>query len=441
MPVNQNIFLHEADRTALQALQAIPGFSQLMKGYMKEWNEKLLYINNMASNIRISEEQLPQYHQMLKPICEKLGIETPDLFLELNVVPNAYTYGDTKPFIVLTSGLIAALPEELIPTVLAHECGHIACHHVLYRTMGTMILTGALSLIPLKNIALAPLNAAFAYWMRCSEFSADRAAILCDGSADRMIDVCARFAGFDKNIPYDINMDAFMAQAEEYEKLMKDDSMNKTMEFMLYMNRSHPINAVRAYEARKWTQTDDFTKALEYFRLWKDDAVPAYISLPLNAKSAAGKDADEVREILTKEGFRNVTFTRSTEKALFGKKNAVTDLTVNGSHDVKEGDWLKPDDRVEVTYWLPLTDEEQEALHPGEIRMPHSIDYYLGENAVNVVGSLKEKGFTNILVQESFSSEGRKGMVLRMRIGGRTDVQKGEWIPKNAEIRITYRPR
>ena len=39
------------------------------------------------------------------------------------------TYGDTKPFIVITSGLFETLPDELIPTILAHECGHIACHH------------------------------------------------------------------------------------------------------------------------------------------------------------------------------------------------------------------------------------------------------------------------------------------------------------------------
>ena len=83
---------------------------------------------------------MSKYYDMLPPICKKLGIEIPDLYIELDVSPNSYTSGDTKPFIVMTSGLLETLPDELIPTVLAHECGHIACHHVLYSTMGRMIL-------------------------------------------------------------------------------------------------------------------------------------------------------------------------------------------------------------------------------------------------------------------------------------------------------------
>ncbi len=61
----------------------------------------------------------------------------------MDVYPNAYTYGDTKPFIVITSGLFETFPDELIPTVIAHECGHILCHHTLYTTMGSAILNGA----------------------------------------------------------------------------------------------------------------------------------------------------------------------------------------------------------------------------------------------------------------------------------------------------------
>ena len=136
MPVNANVYTHELDRAALQTLKSIPGFTEVLKSFMKVWNEQVFYVQNMSTNLRISEKQLPKYYNMLPPICEKLGIEVPELYVEMNVVPNAYTSGDTKPFIVMTTGLLESMPEELIPSVLAHECGHIACHHVLYRTMG-----------------------------------------------------------------------------------------------------------------------------------------------------------------------------------------------------------------------------------------------------------------------------------------------------------------
>ena len=61
-------------------------------------------------------------------------------------------------------------------------------------TMGRMILTGSLNMMPLNiaKTALTPISAAFAYWMRCSEFSADRAAILCDGTPDKTFEVFLR---------------------------------------------------------------------------------------------------------------------------------------------------------------------------------------------------------------------------------------------------------
>lgn len=136
MSIDSNFYIHESDRIALDALKAIPGFTPLLKAFMKVWSEKQFYIQNMSTNLRINDKQLSKYYDMLPPICEKLGIDVPELYLKLDVVPNAYTSGDTKPFIVMTSGLLETMPEYLIPTVLAHECGHIACHHVFYTTMG-----------------------------------------------------------------------------------------------------------------------------------------------------------------------------------------------------------------------------------------------------------------------------------------------------------------
>ncbi|MBR2547329.1 MAG: hypothetical protein IKF07_03970 [Eubacterium sp.] len=106
MQINQNVFIHDSDRTALAALKAIPGFTQLLKAFMGAWNEKLMYITNMATNLRISDAQLSHYYDMLPPICDKLEIEVPELYMTMDVQPNAWTYGDTKPYIIMTSGLI-----------------------------------------------------------------------------------------------------------------------------------------------------------------------------------------------------------------------------------------------------------------------------------------------------------------------------------------------
>ena len=143
---NPRYYMHDRDRVAFRALKSVPGFAPVMKMFMSQWNEELNHIRNMADNVRVDEKQLSKYYDMLPPICEKLGIDIPELYIEYDPYANAYTAGDTKPFIVMTSGLIETIPEELIPTVLAHECGHIACHHTLYRTMGQMILSGTMGI-------------------------------------------------------------------------------------------------------------------------------------------------------------------------------------------------------------------------------------------------------------------------------------------------------
>ena len=261
--VDSSLYIHEADKKALDALKAIPGFTPLLKGFMKIWNEKQFLIQNMSSNLHITEKQLPKYYNMLPPICEKLGIEIPELYLTLDVRPNAYTYGDTKPFIIMTSGLLETLPEKLIPTVLAHECGHIACHHSLYTTMGNFILQGLANVFGLSPLITLPLQVAFYYWMRCSEYSADRAAAIYDEKADNIVEMCMRFAGFDKDIKAKANVEIFMAQAVEYKDLINESKWNKTLEFLMLSQADHPFNAVRAYECNEWVKSENFLKIIK----------------------------------------------------------------------------------------------------------------------------------------------------------------------------------
>ncbi len=94
--------------------------------------EQLQYGMNMATAIRLSPTQLPKLYNHLPPICEKLGIAEPEFYLQMDPVPNAWTFGDTKIFITITSGLVELLNDEELDAVIAHECGHILCHHVLY---------------------------------------------------------------------------------------------------------------------------------------------------------------------------------------------------------------------------------------------------------------------------------------------------------------------
>ena len=438
MMLDYKLYLHDSDKAAMETLKAIPGFAQVMKAFMKVWSEQQLRLINMSTNLKLSEKQMAKYYNMLPPICEKLGIDVPELFVKLDVRPNAYTYGDTKPFIVITSGLFETLPDELIPTVLAHECGHIACHHTLYTTMGQAILNGAASFVSgLGNIALYPIQLAFSYWMRCSEFSADRAAIICDGSAKKTMDVMMRFAGYDKDIMADGNIDAFMEQAMEYKKLVDNNAWNKTLEFVLFQNNDHPLNVIRAYEGKEWEQTERYQTILEYVNA-KSEEAEEKLPIKVILKKMVGKNVTDIEEKLLTMGFENIRSQRNTD-AIKHKEGEVIFVSINGS--IEDG-WYRRTDEVVIEYFEAKTDEEIALEHPEEIKIGENQKYFLGKNYEKVIDELKKLGFTNIVSKEMAMSKigwGEKdNCVAKMIINDRPQFEKEEWFSKNAKIVIYY---
>lgn len=260
--VRKNL-LHPNDKRALDALRAIPAFTPILKGFLKVFSEQQLKIKNMSSKVRISPQQLPEIYNLLPPICEMLDIDEPELYLELNRNPNAYTFGDTVTSITLTTGLLECMSFDEISTVIAHECGHIACHHVLYHTMGSMIFSGLDVFLDFGGLLTTGFKTAFAYWSRCSEFSADRASALCAGGAKPVVDVMMRLAGGGRELPVNIDADLFMQQAVEYKEMINISSLNKTWEAFLLMDASHPLLSVRALEITRWCEEGGLKNILE----------------------------------------------------------------------------------------------------------------------------------------------------------------------------------
>ena len=280
-PVNCEQYIHPLDQAALAALKKIPLLDTICAKLFSIMNDKQNTIINMSTKIHITEKQLPKIYAMVESICKKIGIDMPELYLELDREPNAYVYGFEKFTLVIHSGLIECLQDDELYSVLAHECGHIACKHGLYHTLGDMVLKGSVlglnelvNFLNSKGIAGAiaghvvsivdsALELALFHWVRCSELSADRVAIICCGSADPVIETMMRLAGGTTHIDSEINKDLFIAQATDYQQSMEKDIVNKGLEFLLTKNSTHPLLAVRAYEAQKFSKSSEFKSTID----------------------------------------------------------------------------------------------------------------------------------------------------------------------------------
>lgn len=254
--IDPQSYQHPLDQSALRALKAIPGFTPLLKLYLKTFTERAFYVENNSSHIELSPRQIPEVYDLLPPICDKLGIPVPHLFLKNERSINAYTSNESDPFIVIHSGTLECCSPEVVAAIIGHECGHIASHHVLYHQMGDMILSGAMASIPLfgKFINTA-LKGAFLEWMRASELTADRAAALATGNFDYVVDMCVTLAGAYGKLELEINKQAFIDQALEYEQAVNQSFLKKYYEVTNYtLMEDHPRNAYRALEIVRWAQ-------------------------------------------------------------------------------------------------------------------------------------------------------------------------------------------
>lgn len=249
-------FIHPEDAAALKALQKIPVLPTVVKTFMDIGAEQLQTGLNMASKVRLTPTQLPELYHILPPICELLDIKEPEFYLEMSPIPNAYAFGDTQTAITVTSALVEMMSEEELRAVVAHECGHVACHHMLYHTLA-LILTNATGMFETLASLAAPLHYALMYWERKSELSCDRVAAFIVGpqTATSML---ARLAGGPKNITSKLNLVELAEQADLYDALCKSGLWNKALQTYAVLDRDHPFTSVRVRELLKWTETEQY---------------------------------------------------------------------------------------------------------------------------------------------------------------------------------------
>lgn len=255
-------FIHPDDAAALKTLKAIPAFPTIVEAALHNGLEDIMWCDNITSNIRLSKEQMPEIYDHLPPICEKLGIAEPELYLNMSPIPNAWTSGHKRVYIVLTLGLIRRCKDQELDAALAHECGHILCEHVLYTMIANAIFSMSDILMDslfgaIGNLAMKPVKAALCSWQRASELSADRVATIVT-SATVLSKTLAKLDGVPKYLADTMDLKAWAKQGYDFEQMRNGTSWNKAMRMMANSELDHPYGPVRAYEAMTWESSEQF---------------------------------------------------------------------------------------------------------------------------------------------------------------------------------------
>ena len=259
-----NDFRHPLDRQATANLKQLPGMDLMVRGLLGSVAEQFFALNNLAASVRISEKQLPDLHQLLLDACQILDLEPPDLYLQQNPQPNAYTFAmrGKKPFMVMHTSLVDMLTPAEIQAVIAHELGHLKCEHGVYLTAANIMVLAA-GLIPNWGAMLTQsLQAQMLELVRCAEFSCDRAALLAVQDPKVVMSVLMKLAGGSPKLAPLLNLDAFIEQARDYDRISEDE-MGGMLRTMQTQDLTHPVPVLRAKEIDRWSSSQTYQSLLK----------------------------------------------------------------------------------------------------------------------------------------------------------------------------------
>ncbi len=252
-------FRHPFDLEATKSLRQIPGFDLLIRNFLSPVAEQFYYVNNIASSILVGKKQLPHLHQSLLDACQTLDIEPPQLYIKQNPVPNAYTLAmrGQKPFVVLHTSLIDILTPEEIQAVIAHELGHLKCEHGVFITMANIMVLAAGLLPNWGGMVAESLRERMLQWVRCAEFSCDRAALLATQNPQSVMSVLMKLTGGSPTLAPLLNLDAFIEQAKAYDDISVTE-LGNSLKAMQTNQLTHPVPVLRAREIDRWSSSQEY---------------------------------------------------------------------------------------------------------------------------------------------------------------------------------------
>jgi Zn-dependent protease with chaperone function len=260
--ISSRAYEHPADRSALVALRKLTGFDTVFKALSGLLPERSLRLLFLSDSVRVGDEQFAHLNHMLRDACYVLDLEkVPAMYVAQDPKPNAMCIGMDEPLIVVTTGLVELLDEEEMRAVIGHEVGHALSGHSVYRTILLFLTNLALRVawIPLGNLAVMAIVTALREWFRKSELSADRAGLLVGQDVQASMRGLMKIAG--GNHLHEMNVDAFLKQADEYEAA--GDLRDSVLKILNLLPRSHPFTTVRAAELRKWASSRDYQRLMD----------------------------------------------------------------------------------------------------------------------------------------------------------------------------------
>ncbi len=257
---------HPDDAAALNALRKMVVIEAFVKQVSGWGLERMLRIQTTGSFLRVTTDNLPEIWTVFATARDRLSLPfTPELYIRNDDEINAFTAGAQRPVVVINSGAVDNLDEKELLFVIAHEMGHIKSGHVLYYQIANYfpVLADLLgdATMGFSKLVSVGMQYALLHWQRTSELTADRAGLLACQDPQVAFRAMMKLAGFPRKYVDRINVDDFLAQAEEFEA-MDQTTIDKVAKYLSISEANHPWTVMRAKELLNWIKKHGYERVL-----------------------------------------------------------------------------------------------------------------------------------------------------------------------------------
>jgi Zn-dependent protease with chaperone function len=255
--ISSKAYEHPADRAATAALKAVPMLDAVVRKLIEWRYERALRQVYLGNSVKVGPHQLPDLYAAHQGVTRILDMPADyDLYVTTPVLGTAVAIGSQNPMIVFDAMELQRLGPGERRAVLGHELGHILSDHMVYLSALLILINAGNSLPLVMGLPLRAVREVLLEWFRAAELSCDRAATL--AVRDPRI-VCRSLMVLSGGLPAsELNLDAFMTQAMEYESW--DDPSDRVRRFFNEAGSTHPYSVRRVSEIMKWVQAGGYDR-------------------------------------------------------------------------------------------------------------------------------------------------------------------------------------
>ncbi|UUO14341.1 MULTISPECIES: M48 family metallopeptidase [Aphanizomenonaceae] len=266
--LSSKTYEHPFDRKALASLQSMPGISPLLKKVNEYGIDRLLRLQSIASEIRVTPRNFPQLYQPLLEACQILDVTTiPELYLFRGTGHiQTYIIGVEKPIIGINIEAMEWLNYDELLFIFGYEIARIKSQHMIYHQIS--IVMPALKMwlssttLGLGGLIAGGVELALYNWVMMAKFTADRAGLLACQDINIATTALMKLAGLPEEYLTPNVIEDFLSQSREFAS-SSVDNLDQVTKILSYSESSLSWLVMRTGELLKWVDSREYDHVLQ----------------------------------------------------------------------------------------------------------------------------------------------------------------------------------